>query len=63
MAKAGGKQFKSIRLERLARFIDWATARYPDFIPKKHHQEKWFTPYIGYPIAGLGRAAKAFWLG
>ncbi len=63
MAKAGGKQFKSIRLERLARFIDWATARYPDFIPKKHHQEKWFTPYIGYPIAGLGRAAKTFWLG
>lgn len=63
MAKAGGKQFKSIRLERLARFIDWATARYPDFNAKKHHQEKWFTPYIGYPIAGLGRAAKAFWLG
>ncbi|MEZ3136489.1 SUV3 family DEAD/DEAH box RNA helicase [Stutzerimonas kunmingensis] len=63
MAKAGGKQFKSIRLERLARFIDWATARYPDFTAKKHHQEKWFTPYIGYPIVGLGRAAKAFWLG
>ncbi len=63
MAKAGGKQFKSIRLERLARFLDWATARYPDFTAKKHHQEKWFTPYIGYPIAGLGRAAKAFWLG
>ncbi|MCQ4296602.1 DEAD/DEAH box helicase [Pseudomonas stutzeri] len=63
MAKAGGKQFKSIRLERLARFIEWASARYPDFIAKKHHQEKWFTPYIGYPIAGLGRAAKAFWLG
>ncbi|AWM58452.1 RNA helicase [Stutzerimonas stutzeri] len=63
MAKAGGKQFKSIRLERLARFLDWATARYPDFTAKKHHQEKWFTPYVGYPIAGLGRAAKAFWLG
>ena len=63
MAKAGGKQFKSVRLERLARFIDWATARYPDFIAKKHHQEKWFTPYTGYPIPGLGRAAKAFWLG
>ncbi|MCQ4262102.1 RNA helicase [Stutzerimonas stutzeri] len=63
MAKAGGKQFKSVRLERLARFIDWATARYPDFIAKKHHQEKWFTPYTGYPVPGLGRAAKAFWLG
>ncbi len=63
MAKAGGKQFKSIRLERLARFIEWATARYPDFTAKKHHQEKWFTPYIGYPMVGLGRAAKAFWLG
>jgi ATP-dependent RNA helicase SUPV3L1/SUV3 len=63
MAKAGGKQFKSIRLERLTRFIDWAAARYPDFVAKKHHQEKWFTPYIGYPIVGLGRAAKAFWLG
>ncbi len=63
MAKAGGKQFKSIRLERLARFIEWATARYPDFVAKKHHQEKWFAPYIGYPMLGLGRAAKAFWLG
>jgi len=63
MAKTGGKQFKSIRLERLARFLDWATARYPEFTAKKHHQEKWFTPYIGYPIVGLARAAKAFWLG
>ena len=63
MAKAGRKQFKSIRLERLARFIEWATARYPDFTAKEHHQEKWFTPYIGYPMVGLGRAAKAFWLG
>ncbi|MCQ4238778.1 SUV3 family DEAD/DEAH box RNA helicase [Stutzerimonas stutzeri] len=63
MARAGGKQFKSIRLERLARFIEWATARYPDFVAKKHHQEKWFAPYIGYPMPGLGRAAKAFWLG
>ncbi len=63
MAKAGGKQFKSIRLERLARFIEWAMARYPDFVAKKHHQEKWFAPYIGYPMPGLGRAAKAFWLG
>lgn len=63
MAKTGGKQFKSIRLERLARFLDWATARYPEFTAKKHHQEKWFTPYVGYPIVGLARAAKAFWLG
>ncbi len=63
MAKTGGKQFKSIRLERLARFLDWATARYPEFTEKKHHQEKWFTPYVGYPIVGLARAAKAFWLG
>ncbi len=63
MAKAGGKQLKSIRLERLARFIEWATARYPDFVAKRHHQEKWFAPYIGYPMPGLGRAAKAFWLG
>ncbi|WP_312169408.1 SUV3 family DEAD/DEAH box RNA helicase [Stutzerimonas kunmingensis] len=63
MAKTGGKQFNSIRLERLARFRDWATARYPEFTAKKHHQEKWFTPYIGYPIVGLARAAKAFWLG
>ncbi|OHC13491.1 MAG: RNA helicase [Pseudomonadales bacterium GWC2_63_15] len=63
MAKTGGKQFKSIRLERLARFLDWATARYPEFTAKKHHQEKWFTPYVGYPIVGLARAAKVFWLG
>lgn len=63
MAKTGGKQFKSIRLERLARLLDWATARYPEFTAKKHHQEKWFSPYIGYPIVGLARAAKAFWLG
>ncbi len=63
MAKTGGKQFNSIRLERLARFLDWATARYPEFTAKKHHQEKWFTPYVGYPIVGLARAAKAFWLG
>jgi ATP-dependent RNA helicase SUPV3L1/SUV3 len=63
MAKTGGKQFKSIRLERLARFLDWATARYPEFTAKKHHQEKWFTPYVGYPIVGLARTAKAFWLG
>lgn len=63
MAKTEGKQFKSIRLERLTRFLDWATARYPEFTAKKHHQEKWFTPYIGYPIVGLARAAKAFWLG
>ncbi len=63
MAKTGDKQFKSIRLERLARFLDWATARYPEFTAKKHHQEKWFTPYVGYPIVGLARAAKAFWLG
>ncbi len=63
MAKTGGKQFKSIRLERLARFLDWATARYPEFTAKKHHQEKWFSPYVGYPIVGLARAAKAFWLG
>ncbi|WP_278396197.1 SUV3 family DEAD/DEAH box RNA helicase [Stutzerimonas kunmingensis] len=63
MAKTGGKQFKSIRLERLARFLDWATARYPEFTAKKHHQEKWFTPYVGYPIVGLARVAKAFWLG
>ncbi len=63
MAKTGGMQFKSIRLERLARFLDWATARYPEFTAKKHHQEKWFTPYVGYPIVGLARAAKAFWLG
>ncbi len=63
MAKTGGKQFKSIRLERLARFLGWATARYPEFTAKKHHQEKWFSPYIGYPIVGLARAAKAFWLG
>jgi len=38
MAKAGGKQFKSIRLERLARFIEWATARYP---------MKWTPPSYG----------------
>ena len=63
MAKTGGKQFKSIRLERLARFLDWATARYPEFTAKKHLQEKWFTPYVGYPIVGLARAAKAFWVG
>ncbi|HAF92084.1 MAG TPA: RNA helicase, partial [Pseudomonas sp.] len=63
MAKAGGKPYKSVRLERLARFIEWASARHPDFVAKKHHQEKWYMPYIGYPMPGLGRAAKAFWLG
>lgn len=63
MAKAEGRQYKETRLERLRRFIAWAEARHPDFVAKRHHQQEWFTPYIGYRIPGLGRAARAFWLG
>ncbi|ENA37511.1 hypothetical protein HMPREF1487_04433 [Pseudomonas sp. HPB0071] len=63
MPKGDYRQRKALRLERLKRFIEWATGRYPDFIPKKHHQEEWYKPYIGYAIPNLGRAAKGFWLG
>ncbi len=63
MSKGEYQQRKAIRLERLRRFLAWASATYPDFVAKKNHQEQWFTPYIGYPYPQFGRAAKAFWLG
>ncbi len=63
MPKGQHLQRKTIRLERLKRFLAWAGAAYPDFEPKKNHQEQWFNPYVGYPYPDFGRAAKAFWLG
>ncbi|MDR6354714.1 hypothetical protein Q3H58_001385 [Pseudomonas psychrotolerans] len=54
---------KQRRLERLQRFIDWASRAHPDFVAKQQHQEQWFKPYAGYPFPHLGRIAKAFWLG
>ncbi|MFC3606361.1 DEAD/DEAH box helicase [Stutzerimonas tarimensis] len=63
MQKAESRQRKAIRLERLQRFIDWASATWAEFVPKKNHQEKWFTAYGGYQNLQIGRAAKLFWLG
>jgi ATP-dependent RNA helicase SUPV3L1/SUV3 len=63
MPKGDYRPRKALRLERLSRFISWASETYPDFVPKKHHQEEWYKPYIGYAIPNLGRAAKGFWLG
>ncbi len=63
MANPGYKQRKAVKLERLQRFLDWASARFPAFVAKKHHQDKWFVPYGGYQLREIGPAAKAFWLG
>ncbi|TLX57094.1 RNA helicase [Stutzerimonas nosocomialis] len=63
MRKVEVKQRSSLKQERLQRFLDWAGERYPEFNPKKNHQEKWFTLYVGYQPPAIGRAAKAFWLG
>lgn len=63
MPKGEHPPHKVIHQERLQRFLDWAQARHPDFVPKKKHQAQWFQPYIGYPYPQFGRAARAFWLG
>ncbi|WP_120996154.1 DEAD/DEAH box helicase [Stutzerimonas urumqiensis] len=63
MSREHHPQRKAIRLERLQRFLGWASTTYPDFVPKSKHQEQWFTPYTGFPYPQFGRAAKAFWLG
>ncbi|TWI58683.1 ATP-dependent RNA helicase SUPV3L1/SUV3 [Pseudomonas duriflava] len=57
------KARSSIRLERLERFITWASVHHPDFILKKNHQEKWFVYYASQKNVDIARAAKAFWLG
>ena len=63
MRRAESKQYKSIRLDRLQRFLSWATEQYPDFAPKKNHQENWYSVYLGHQPAEIGRAARLFWLG
>ena len=63
MDKADFKQHKSIRLERLERFLRWLRSYEPDITAKKNQQEQWFIPYNGYPNPAIGQAAKAFWLG
>lgn len=62
-ADAKHRNRKAIKLERLDRFLVWATARHPDFSAKPHHQDTWFKHYGGYQNPLIGRAAKAFWLG
>lgn len=63
MRKAEVKHRNTVRLERLQRFLTWATAQHPDFVPKKNHQENWFSTYLGHQPAEIGRAARLFWLG
>ncbi|MHA6494669.1 helicase-related protein [Pseudomonas borbori] len=63
MRKADIKQRAATRLERLRRFLAWAGEKHPDFTPNKNHQEQWFSQYGGHRTPGIGRAAKAFWLG
>ncbi|NKQ10935.1 DEAD/DEAH box helicase [Pseudomonas sp. SST3] len=63
MRKAEIKHRHARKLERLQRFLDWATERHPDFVPKKNHQENWFSTYIGHQPPEIGRAARLFWLG
>ncbi len=63
MRKAELKQRHARKLERLQRFLDWAAERHPDFVPKKNHQENWFSTYIGHQPPEIGRAARLFWLG
>lgn len=63
MRKAEVKHRHAIKLERLQRFLTWTTARYPDFVPKRNHQENWFSIYVGHQPPEIGRAARLFWLG
>ncbi len=63
MRKAEAKHRRSSSLERLQRFLSWATERHPDFTPKKNHQEKWFSTYLGHQPPEIGRAARLYWLG
>lgn len=63
MRKAESKHRHTRKLERLQRFLDWTTVRYPDFAPKKNHQEQWFSTYVGHQPPVIGRAARLFWLG
>ena len=63
MRKAELKQRHARKLERLQRFLDWAAERHPEFVPKKNHQENWFSTYIGHQPPEIGRAARLFWLG
>ncbi len=63
MRKADIQHRQAIQLERLQRFLDWATARHPEFAQNKRHQDDWFLAYQGHRIAEIGRAARAFWLG
>ena len=58
MRKAEAKHRRSSSLERLQRFLSWATERHPDFTPKKNHQEKWFSTYLGHQPPEIGRAAR-----
>ena len=63
MRKAEVKHRHAIKLERLQRFLTWTTARYPDFVPKRNHQENWFSIYVGHQPPEIGRAARLLWLG
>lgn len=63
MRKAELKQRHARKLERLQRFLDWSAERHPEFVPKKNHQENWFSTYIGHQPPEIGRAARLFWLG
>ena len=63
MRKAEAKHRHTHKLERLQRFLNWTTERHPDFAPKKNHQEKWFSTYLGFQPPEIGRAARLFWLG
>lgn len=63
MRKAEAKHRHTVKLERLQRFLDWTTERHPDFVPKKNHQDTWFSTYIGHQPPEIGRAARLFWLG
>ncbi|MGK9064529.1 helicase-related protein [Stutzerimonas chloritidismutans] len=63
MRKAEAKHRNTVKLERLQRFLDWAAERHPDFVPKKNHQEQWFSTYLGHQPPEIGRAARLFWLG
>lgn len=63
MRKAEAKHRHTHKLERLQRFLSWTAERHADFAPKKNHQEKWFSTYLGYQPPEIGRAARLFWLG
>ncbi|HCJ31004.1 MAG TPA: RNA helicase, partial [Pseudomonas sp.] len=63
MRKAEVKHRNTVKLERLQRFLTWTAERHPEFAPKKNHQEKWFSTYLGHQPPEIGRAARLFWLG